>query len=436
MSRNAPGRKTVTEMLDIKFIRENSKLVEEKSAQKGYSPNVKKLLEVDESRRKLIEEVDKLRSDRKNAADKRDEKAGSKVKSELKLKEDQLEKLNEEFYTLIREVPNLPKDDVPVGKDENDNKVLKEVGDKPNFDFKPKDHVELGTGLDLIDIERATKVSGSRFGYLKNEAVILEFALVQYIFKNLSREDFIPIVPPVLIKKEITDNLGYWHGGGNEEYYWTHEPRENQGLYLVGTAEHAIVPMHMDETFQERDLPLRYAAFSTAFRREAGSYGKDTRGIFRVHQFDKVEMVSFVTPEDEDKEHEFLLSLEEKMVKELELPYRVVNICTGELGFPTAKKYDIEVWLPGQDKYRETHSAATTGDFQSRRLNIRYGAKLGSFILGQSKLGSKYIRILNATAFAVGRTLIAIMENYQQKDGSILVPKALQKYAGFSKIPR
>lgn len=420
-------------MLDIKFIRENAKLVEEKSAQKGYVVNVKKLLEVDESRRKLIEEVDKLRAQRKSAAGERDEEKGTKVKSELKLKENQLEKLNEEFYTRVREIPNLPKDDVPVGKDENDNKVLREVGDKPNFDFKPKDHVELGTGLDLIDIERATKVSGSRFGYLKNEAVILEFALVQYIFENLSREGFVPIVPPVLIKKEITDNLGYWHGGGNEEYYWTHEPRENQGLYLVGTAEHAIVPMHMDETFQEKDLPLRYAAFSTAFRREAGSYGKDTRGIFRVHQFDKVEMVSFVTPEDEDKEHEFLLSMEEKMVKELKLPYRVVNICTGELGFPTARKYDIEVWLPGQDKYRETHSAATTGDFQSRRLNIKY---LPAGRQGQNKYKKDFVYILNATAFAIGRTLIAIMENYQQKDGSIQVPKALQKYAGFSKIPR
>ncbi|MEK9147133.1 MAG: serine--tRNA ligase [Patescibacteria group bacterium] len=413
-------------MLDIKFIRENPKLVEEKAKQKGYVIRVEKLLKVDGQRRSLIEEIDHLRSDRKKAANARDEKRGQQLKKGLKEKEDKLEKLQEEFYVLIREVPNIPKDDVPEGIDETDNKVLREVGDKPKLDFKPKDHLELGIGLDLIDTERAAKISGSRFGYLKNEAVILEFALVQLALETLSREGFIPIVPPALIKKEITDHLGYWHGGGNEEYYWTHEPRENQGLYLIGTAEHSIAPMHMDETFNRKDLPQRYVGFSPAFRREAGSYGKDTRGIFRVHQFDKVEMVSFVLPQNEDKEHQYLLSLEEKMVKELGLPYRVVNICTAELGFPTARKYDIEMWLPSQNKYRETHSASTTSDFQARRLNIKYHN-------GNEK---NYVCILNATAFAIGRTIIAIMENYQQKDGSIVVPKALQKYTGFTKIPQ
>ncbi|MDO8487398.1 MAG: serine--tRNA ligase [Candidatus Curtissbacteria bacterium] len=406
-------------MLDIKFIRENQKLVEEKSAQKGYSPNIKKLLEVDGSRRKLIEEVDKLRSDRKAAAGIRDEEKGTKIKSSLKIKEDELEKLNEEFYTLVREVPNLPKDDVPLGPDDKSDKVIKEAGKKSKFAFAPKDHLELGVGLDLIDVDRASKTSGARFGFIKNELVILELALVRLAFDLLTAEGFIAVIPPVIINKKIAEGLGY-------PEYETGEGYKLDDQFLVGTAEHSIVPMHMDETFGESDLPKRYVGFSTAFRREAGSYGKDTRGIFRVHQFDKVEMVSFVDPKDDDKEHQFLLSLEEKMVGQLGLPYRVVNKAAGELGFPTAQKYDIEIWIPSQKMYRETHSASTNTDFQSRRLNIKY----------QSKNQKGYVYILNATAFAIGRTLIAIMENYQQKDGSILVPKALQKYTGFSKIPR
>ncbi|MEX2028415.1 MAG: serine--tRNA ligase [Candidatus Curtissbacteria bacterium] len=406
-------------MLDIKFIREHPKLVEEKSAQKGYVVDVKKLLEVDESRRKLLEVVDSLRSQRKAAATSRDETEGSKIKSQLKGKEEELEKLNELFYQLVRTVPNLPKDDVPVGPDDKSDKVLKEVGEKPKFDFEPKDHLELGLALDLIDVDRASKTSGSRFGYVKNELVIIEFALVRFALDVLTEEGFIPIVPPVIINKKVAEGLGY-------PEYETGEGYTVDDQFLVGTAEHSIVPMHMDETLSASDLPKRYAGFSTAFRREAGSYGKDTKGIFRVHQFDKVEMVSFVNPNDDNQEHAFLLSLEEKLVSELRLPYRVVNKATGELGFPTAQKYDLEIWIPSQKTYRETHSSSTNTDFQSRRLNIKY----------QDKDKKDYVCILNATAFAIGRTLIAIMENYQQKDGSIEVPKALQKYTGFSKIPQ
>ena len=373
---------------------------------------------VDEQRRKSIEEVDALRSKRKEAAEKRDEKAGSEIKSQLKQKEDELEKLNEEFYELIRQVPNLPKDDVKVGKDETENEVIKKVGEKPKFDFEPKDHLELGTGLDLIDVDRAAKVSGPRFGYIKGELALLEFALINYTLGLLTAEGFIPIIPPVIINKKVAVGLGY-------PEYETGEGYKVDDQYLVGTAEHSIVPMHMDETFNKSDLPKRYVAFSTAFRREAGSYGKDTRGIFRVHQFDKVEMVSFVLPENEDKEHEYLLSLEEKIVSGLTLPYQVVKMCTGDLGFTTARKYDIEIWIPSQEKYRETHSASTNGDFQSRRLNIKY----------ESHSQKGYVYILNATAVAVGRLLIAIIENNQQKDGSIIIPKALQKYTSFTKIP-
>ena len=405
-------------MLDIKFIRQNPKLVSEKAKQKGYSVDINKLIDVDQQRRKLIEKVDQLRSQRKDAAEKRDEKKGQQLKKELKVKEDELEKLNDQFYELIRQIPNLPKDDVPIGSDEKDNKVLRVAGKKPTFSFKPKDHLELGVELDLIDVECAAKISGSRFAFLKNELVTLEFAIVGYALDLLSREDFIPIIPPVLVNKKVIEGLGY-------PEYLTGEGYQTDDQYLVGTAEHSIVSMHMDETFEKKDLPKRYVGFSTAFRREAGSYGKDTRGIFRVHQFDKVEMVSFVKDGDDDKEHEYLLSLQEKLFQSLEITYQVVKMCTAELGFPVARKYDLEAYFPSEKRYREVTSASTTTDFQARRLNIKY----------KDGKESEFVLILNATAFAIGRTLIAIMENYQQKDGSILVPKALQKYTGFTKIP-
>lgn len=405
-------------MIDIKFIRENPDQVKEKSKQKGYDVDVDKLLKFDEERRKLIEEVDKLRSERKRAADSRDEKKGQEIKSSLKEKEDKLEKIQEEFYLLIREIPNLPKDDVPVGVDDSENVSAREEGVIIQPDFKAKDHIELGISNDLMDIDRASKISGSRFAYIKNELVDLEFALINYVFETLKGENFIKVVPPVLVNKKVVEGLGYPEYERGEGY-------KVDDQFLVGTSEHSVVPMHMDDVFNRADLPKRYLAFSTAFRKEAGTYGKDAKGIFRVHQFDKLEMVSFVHPKDEDKEHEYLLSLEEKLVKGLELPYRVINICTGDLGFPASRKYDIEVWLPSQAQYRETHSVSTTGQFQARRLNIKY--KDGN--------STDYVAILNGTAFAIGRTLIAIMENYQQKDGSIKIPEALQKYTGFNKIP-
>ena len=419
-------------MLDIKFIRENPKLVEEKAKQKGYSVDVKKLLEVDEKRRKLIEEIDKLRSER----NKRSELAspnlpanlkkggetiraqGKKIKEELKAKEDELEKLQEEFYTLIRQIPNLAKDDVPIGKDESANKIIKQVGKKTNFAFKPKDHIQLAISSDLIDVERASKVSGPRFGYLKKELVSLEFALVNFALDTLDKEEFLKVIPPAIINRKAAEGLGYPEYERGEGY-------KVDDHYLVGTAEHSIVPMHMDEVFEKSDLPRHYAAFSTSFRREAGSYGKDTKGIFRVHQFDKVEMVSFVKTEDDDKEHKFLLSLQEKLFHSLQIPYQVVQMCSIDLGFPVSAKYDIEAWIPSEQKYREVTSASTTTDFQARRLNIKYYE--GSQTV--------FVHILNATAFAIGRTIIAIMENYQQKDGSIIVPKVLQKYTNFTKIP-
>lgn len=417
-------------MLSIDFIRKNKQKVEESALKKGYKVNVGKLIEIDDKRKQLIQEVQKLREELKKTSKKGIDESSRELAKQKREKIQQMEaslaKIETEWKKLLYEIPNLSADDVKRGKDETANEVLRKYKEPLKFDFKPKDHLELGKELDIIDVERAAKISGTRFGYLKNEAVILEFALVQFAFQTLLKEKFQPVVPPVLIKKDITEGLGYWQAGGNEDYYLVTEPSENLEFYLVGTAEHSLVPMHKDETFAKKDLPKRYVGFSTSFRREAGSYGKDTRGIFRVHQFDKVEMVSFTTEEEDKKEHEYLLSLEEKLFRALEIPYQVVKMCTGDLGFPIARKYDIEAWIPSQSKYREVTSTSTTTDFQARRLNIKY----------KDENEKKYAHILNGTAFAIGRTIIAILENYQQKDGSVKIPKALQTFTGFSEIKR
>ncbi len=284
--------------------------------------------------------------------------------------------------------------------------------------------MELGSALDIIDTERAAKISGTRFAYLRREAALLEFALIQLALETLIKEGFMPVIPPVLVGERPMAGMGYLEHGGRDEMYYLSEDK----LFLAGTSEQSVVPMHMDEVLNESDLPLRYVAFSPCFRREAGSYGKDTKGILRVHQFDKIEMVSYTTPEKSDEEHEFLLSLEEKLMGMLKLPYQVIKMCTGDLGDPAARKYDIETWIPSQDKYRETHSTSTITDFQARRLNIRFKRN------STSKL--EYAHTLNGTAFAIGRILIAILENYQRADGTIAVPQALQKYCGFDVIRR
>lgn len=312
-------------------------------------------------------------------------------------------------------VPNPPKADVPDGDDESANVVLREVGKKPII-ADPKDYLALTEERGLIDLKRASKVSGSRFGYLVGPIAQLEFALIQYAQQTLLPEGFVMVVPPVMIKEENMAAMGYLHGGGEDETYRF----EKDNLYLVGTSEQSIGPMHRDEVFQEADLPKRYVSFSTCFRREAGSYGKDTKGILRVHQFDKLEMFSLTLPEASDQEHDFLLAMEEKLMQGLELPYRVVKLCTGDIGWPSARTYDIETWMPGQGTYRETHSTSTTTDYQSRDLNIKV----------QRKDGKVLVHMLNGTAFAIGRTLIAIIENYQQSDGSIAIPTVLQPFMG------
>lgn len=407
-------------MLDINFIRENKELVKKSSMDKGFDGGVvDRLLKVDEERRKLIQEDEALRAKR-NKLTQNDIAEGKKLKAELKEKEESLRQVEADFQELMLKVPNIAASDVKEGKDESGNEVLEKWGKIPKFDFEPKDHLALGGALDIIDVERAAKVSGTRFGYLKGDAVLLEFALVNFVMESLVKEGFLPIIPPVLIKKEMMEGMGYLEHGGEEDMYVL----DKDGLILVGTGEQSIGPMHANEILESKKLPLRYVGFSNCFRRESGSYGKDTKGILRVHQFDKVEMFSFTKPQESDKEHEFLLSLEKKLFQALKIPYRIVKMCSGDLGAPAARKYDLEAWMPGQGEYREVTSTSSCTDFQARRLNIKYreGDKV------------EFVYTLNGTAFAIGRTIIAIMENFQAEDGSVKVPKVLQKWMGRDKI--
>ncbi len=427
-------------MLDISFLRENPEEVKDGVTKKGYDPSlVDKVLELDKKRVELLQKVDELRGERNKISEERtagSEQRGREIKEELKELEPQLNKIEEQYNLALREIPNLPLSDVPVGEDESKNKVLRKWGEPKKFPFAPKDHLELGQLLRVIDVQRASKVSGARFGYLLGDAVLLEFALVQLAIKTLTKNGFTPIVPPALTRVSVFQNLGYSEHGGNEGYYLVYDPKkenpeEESNYYLIGTAEHGIVPYFMDEVLRATDLPKRFVGFSSAFRREAGSYGKDTHGIFRVHQFDKVEMVSFTKLGDDKKELEQLLSLQEELFQALKIPYQVVQMCTGDLGHPAAAKFDLEAWLPGEERYREVTSVSTTTDYQARRLNIKYlpaGRQVANGGI------SRFVHILNGTAFAIGRTIIAILENYQQKDGSVNIPEVLRPFIGKDKI--
>ncbi len=414
-------------MLDIKFIRENPDAVKTGAKNKGVDIDTAKILELDKKKQVLQQQVQTTQEERnaltKTIAGKPSPEqieSGKAVREKLEGIESDFNRVNKELTSLLLKIPNLPKPDVKVGKDDSENKVLKTWGEPNKFSYTPKDHIDLGEALDIIDVKNAAKVSGARFGYFKNDGALLEFALKQLAFDVLLKEGFIPIIPPVLIKKDVMDGLGYTAMGEDENIFFL----PNDNLYLVGTAEQSIVPLHMNDILQIKELPKRYVGYSTSFRREAGSYGKDTKGIFRVHQFNKVEMVSFVEEGKDDEEHEYMLSLEEKFFQMLDIPYQVVAICTGDLGFNAARKYDIEAWIPSQNKYREVTSTSTVTDFQSRRLNMKY----------QDGDQKKFLQVLNGTAFSMNRPIIAILENYQQEDGSVLIPEALQKYIGKDKI--
>ncbi len=414
-------------MLDINFIRENSEVVKKACKDKNVKISVDLILDLDKEKRQLMTEIENLKAEQnKISRGGKDNNVlitqAKEIKERIKELQPKLESIEKELKGLLLELPNIPFDDVPVGEDDSKNVIMRQVGRKPIWIFsKPKDYMELGENLDLIDTQRAGKVAGSRFGYIKGPLALLEFALINLVMDVVKKHNFVPIIPPVLLKDEMARGTGYFEASDEKEAYFLPEDK----LYLAGTAEQPLIAMYSEEILNEKDLPLRYVGFSTCFRREAGSYGKDTKGILRVHQFDKLEMVIFSTQEQAKKEHELILQVEEKLMNALKLPYQVIDICTGDLGRPAAKKYDIETWLPSENNYRETHSCSNCTDFQARRLNIKYRDE-------NNKL--KFVHTLNGTAFAIGRILIMIMENYQQKDGSIKVPKVLQKYCGVKVI--
>ncbi len=420
-------------MLDIKFIRENPEKVKETCKVKQVVCDIDRILQLDQERKKLLQDIEGLKA-KQNKLGKDTITEAQALKQQIKAQEPALKSVEEQLSRLLLEVPNVPLSDVPVGKDDKENRVIKTWGKIPAFIFTPKDHVALGQDLDLINTEKASTVTGARFAYLKREAALLEFALVQYVLsvvtsekilkkiadsveKGYSPKPFIPVIPPVMIRPDVFRKMGRLTEQDKEERYYL----QQDDLYLIGSAEHTLGPLHMDEVLEEEILPLRYVGFSTAFRREAGSYGKDMKGILRVHQFDKLEMESFTAPEDSLKEQNFFVAVQEHLMQRLELSYQVVNVCTGDMGKPDARQIDIETWLPGQGKYRETHSADLMQDFQARRLNIKMKRKDGK---------TEFAHMNDATAFAIGRTVIAILENYQQKDGSVKIPKVLQGYLG------
>ena len=413
-------------MLDINFVRENSNKVKIACENRQVKVDIDKLLELDKKRRELLVISENLRAKQNRiskggAENKSLINQAKELKEKIKSLEAELKSVDEKLYDLILKVPNMPFDDVPIGKDDSENVVLRKVNKTPEFKFQAKNHMQIGESLGVIDTERAAKVAGSRFGYIKGGLVLMEFSIVKMVMDLLQKKGFVPVLPPVMLKEEMAKGTGYFEASDKEEAYFL--PQDN--IFLAGTSEQSLVAMHAKEVFEEKDLPKRYIGFSTCFRREAGSYGKDTKGILRVHQFDKLEMVVFCKPEDSVKEHKLLLSLQEELMKAIKLPYQVVSICTGDLGRPAAVKYDIETWIPSEKKYRETHSTSNCTDYQARHLNIKYRNKSGKL---------SFVHTLNGTAFAIGRILIAIIENYQQKDGSIKVPTVLQKYTGLKVI--
>jgi seryl-tRNA synthetase len=412
-------------MLDIKLVRSNPDVVRAALERRGSTQSLDEFLAVESERRRLTTEVETMRAERKTTSDeiakvkKTGGDAGEAIAAmrslgdTIKEREQELESVEARMRDMLLDIPNLVLDDVPSGG-EDDAVELRRIGEPRAFDFEPKDHLDLGVALDLIDMERAAKASGSRFAYLKGDLVLLQFALVRFGLEIVAEKGFRPVVPPVLVREEAMYGTGFFPTDRAQVYQTT------DGDCLVGTSEVPLAAMHMDEFLEAKRLPLRYAAYSTCFRREAGAAGKDTRGILRVHQFDKVEMFSFCLPDQAEFEHELILSAEEDILQLLGIPYRVVNIAAGDLGAPAAKKYDCEAWLPGQGRYREVTSCSNCTDYQARRLNCRY----------RTERGPRFVHTLNGTCIAIGRTLIAIMENYQRADGSIEVPKVLRPYVG------
>jgi seryl-tRNA synthetase len=422
-------------MLDLKLIRSDPERVKSALGRRGAAAQVDELLVLDARRRQLLPEVEGAQAERK-AISKRvgEAKQGGReaeaeelmatvqgLKERIESGKEELERVEAELDRIVVSLPNLPDPEAPEGMTEEDAVVLRTVGQPPEFDFEPRDHLDLGTDLGLIDMEAGARLSGSRFAYLKGDLVMLELALVRFAIELVRAEGHEPVVPPVLVREEALQGTGFLPGDRDQIY---EIPKDE--LFLTGTSEVALASLHADQILEAGALPLRYCGFSTCFRREAGAAGRDTRGIFRVHQFDKVEMFSFVEPGESAAEHERLLAIEERILGELEIPYRVVNVAVGDLGAPAAKKYDCEAWIPSQERYRELTSCSNTTDYQARRLGCRYRAGEGE--------SPQAVHTLNGTAVAVGRTMIALIENRQERDGGFTLPKTLHKYGSPERI--
>ena len=410
-------------MLDINFIRENKELVKKGVTDKQFDPGiVDKVLELDEKRRKLILEIEGLRAKRNKIADqKKVSEEGKKVKEELKDKEPELKKIEEEYKEALWKIPNPPSKKAPIGKSDKDNVEVKKWGTPTKFDFKPLDHLTLGKKLGILDFETGAKVTGAQFYFLYGDGALLELALTQYVFEKLSKVGFLPVITPDLAKPRYYLGTGYAPKGAEAQTYTI----EGEDLGLIATAEVTLAGKHADEIIPEKNLPIKYIGYSHCFRKEAGAYGKYSKGLYRVHQFTKAEMFIYCKPEDSDKFHEYILKMEEEIYQELGLPYRVLEMCTGDLGAMAARKFDVEVWMPGRDDYGEVTSTSNCTDYQARNLNIKFRRGTGE---------TEFIHMLNGTAVVMSRVPLAILENFQQKDGSVKIPKVLQKLMGKEKI--
>ena len=420
-------------MLDLKLIRSDPERVKAALARRGAAEQVDELLTLDARRRELLPQIEGAQAERKTIskqigeAKQRGEEANEEMAAVAELKQTiesgkaELEQVDADLQRVASALPNLPDPDAPEGMTEEDAVVLREEGEPPSFDFEPRDHLDIGTELGLIDMEAGARVSGSRFAYVKGDLVLLELALVRFALDLVREEGHEPVVPPVLVREEALIGTGFLPGDRDQIY---EVPKDK--LFLVGTSEVPLAALHADEILSADQLPIRYAGFSPCFRREAGAGGRDTRGIFRVHQFDKVEMFSFVEPSQSAAEHERLLAIEERILAELEIPYRVVNVAAGDLGAPAAKKYDCEAWIPSQGRYRELTSCSNTTDYQARRLACRYRPNEDE--------APEVVHTLNGTAVAVGRTMIALIENRQERDGGFTLPTILHSYGAPARI--
>ena len=432
-------------MLDINYIRANRRKVEDAIHNKGYEIDLSEILALDDERKSLSQKTDSLRQERNQISaqmkngkpDKALIEKGKKLKQQLSELEPKLAEVEENYISKLKTVPNVPEDDVPVGLSEDENEVAEVIGKPHDFTFKPKNHYEIGQERGWIDKERASKVTGARFAYIKGDMVKLQMAIVNFVMDSLSDErvikeiiekngldgistkPFTLVLPPLMLRTEMYDAMDRL------------EPREDrykiegEELWLQGSAEHVLGSMHANEIFTEEELPARYLGYATSFRQEAGTYGKDMEGIIRMHQFDKLEMESFSTKETSRKEHELFVAIQRWLLEQLMLPYRVIRKCTFDIGKPDARGIDMEVWLPGQNKYRETHTADYMTDYQSRRLNTRVRRENGEVEL---------VHTNDATAFALGRIMIAVIENNQNEDMTIRVPEVLRKYLNGKEI--